>query len=268
MNNKFSEPINTNHNILPLYIDDGGDGGLPVVFLHSLAGHTGHWAAPLAHLRPHRRAIALDWRGHGRSGLPADEDFSIPALVADVTAAVDRLGLNRFALVAHSAGAVIALAYASRYPDRVAGLLLVDPAGDARQEVPAEQAEAFMEALASAAYAETIEGYWQPILAGSQPEVAEQLLNDLRTTSPRTVLGAFRALWDYDVTTDVQQYRGPASLIITPLNTGPGSLATLRPDWPVEVIEGTGHWLHLDRPEQFQLMLDSFLATLVQPVRN
>lgn len=30
--------------------------------------------------------------------------------------------------------------------------------------------------------------------------------------------------------------------------------------WPAEVIEGTGHWLHLDRPEQFNRILDDFLA--------
>jgi pimeloyl-ACP methyl ester carboxylesterase len=142
-----SRAINTNCNILPLYADDGGEGGLPVLFLHSLAGHSEHWLALLDHLRPFRRAVALDWRGHGRSGLPAEEDFSVPTLVAEVAAAIDQLGLNRFALVGHSAGGVIALAYASRYPDRVAGLLLVDPSGDARQQVPAEQAEAFNSTL-------------------------------------------------------------------------------------------------------------------------
>ena len=78
------------------------------------------WSALLEHLRPFRRAVALDWRGHGRSGLPAEEDFSLPTLAAEVAAAIDRLGLDRFALVGHSAGGVIALAYASRYPDRVA----------------------------------------------------------------------------------------------------------------------------------------------------
>ena len=45
-----------------LYVDDGGEGGMPVVFLHSYAGSTTHWAAQLAHLRPQRRALAIDLR--------------------------------------------------------------------------------------------------------------------------------------------------------------------------------------------------------------
>jgi pimeloyl-ACP methyl ester carboxylesterase len=262
--NQFSETVKSSRHIQPLYADDGGEGGLPVVFLHSLAGHSGHWSAPLDHLRPGRRAIALDWRGHGRSGVPAEEDFSAPTLVADVAAAIDRLGLNRFALVGHSAGGVIALAYAGRHPHQVAGLLLVDPSGDARQQVPAEKGEAFLARLDSAGYTETVEGHWRSILTGSPPDVADRVLNDLRATSPRTVRGVFRALWEYDdLAADAQRYQGPVRLVATPLNSGPGSLIHLRPDWPVEIVEGTGHWLHVDRPEQFNHVLDDFLASLM-----
>ena len=51
-----------------LYADDGGIGGLlPVVFLHSSADNVSLWSTQLEHLRPKRHAVALDWRGHGRS---------------------------------------------------------------------------------------------------------------------------------------------------------------------------------------------------------
>ncbi len=88
------------------------------------------------------------------------------------------------------------------------------------------------------------------------------MLTDLRTTSPGTVRGVLRTLLAYDLTAEVGQYQGPARLVVTPLNTGPGSLIQLRPDWPAEVVEETGHWLHLDRPDQFQKVLDEFLASL------
>src|SRR5438552_1325242 len=41
-----------------LHVDDGGSGGPPVVFVHSFAGSSAHWASQLAHLRPRRRAGA------------------------------------------------------------------------------------------------------------------------------------------------------------------------------------------------------------------
>uniref|UniRef100_UPI003083F334 alpha/beta fold hydrolase n=1 Tax=Myxococcus vastator TaxID=2709664 RepID=UPI003083F334 len=60
-----------------LNVDDGGVGGLPVVFVHSSAGNTTHWAAQLSHLRKRQRAVALDLRGHGKSELPRDGGFTV-----------------------------------------------------------------------------------------------------------------------------------------------------------------------------------------------
>ena len=63
-----------------IYIDDGGDGSLSVVFVHSLAGNTQQWSAQLSHIRTTRRAIALDLRGHGQSLPPADGDYAIESI--------------------------------------------------------------------------------------------------------------------------------------------------------------------------------------------
>src|SRR5690349_8502589 len=58
-----------------IFVDDGGDGGLPVVFLHSFGGSSNHWASQLDHLRHHRRALAIDLRGHGKSARPKNLDY-------------------------------------------------------------------------------------------------------------------------------------------------------------------------------------------------
>jgi pimeloyl-ACP methyl ester carboxylesterase len=57
-----------------LHVDEGGTGGLPVVFVHSFSGSTVHWSEQLAHLRSERRAVALDLRGHGQSDPPEGDD--------------------------------------------------------------------------------------------------------------------------------------------------------------------------------------------------
>ena len=125
-----------------LYVDDGGPSSSiePVLFVHSLAGSTTQWAAQLAHLRPRRRAVALDLRGHGRSTEPADGTYAIPAITRDVAAVADALDLQRFILVGHSAGGAVAVASAAELADRIAGLLLVDPNGDQRLLPPRSSA--------------------------------------------------------------------------------------------------------------------------------
>src|SRR3712207_4302400 len=180
---------------------------LPVVFLHSSAGNASQWSAQLEHLRPRRRAVALEWRGHGRSGSPADGDYSFPAMAADVNEAVDRLGIERFVLVGHSGGGLVALEYAADRQERVAGLLLADPAGDARQ-VPSEQMEPLLAGLASDAYAQTIGQYWEFLLTGSDAAVRERVMADLRSTPKEAVVGFFRAHREYDPLRALRRYGG------------------------------------------------------------
>lgn len=242
-----------------LAADDGGSGdGLPVVFLHSLAGNMGQWQAQLAHVRRSRRAVALDWRGHGRSGAPEPADWSMEAMAEDVAAAVERLGLRRFVLVGHSAGGLVAAFYAARHPERVAGLFLLDPAGDTRR-IPAEMIDPFLAALQGDAYASTIEGYWRNI-AGTNAAVRDRLMADLRATPRATVAGVFAALRDTDVDAALQGYRGPRLAVVTPANNGPFSLHNVDRSLPHQIVTGTAHWIQLEKPDEVNRLLDGFIA--------
>jgi pimeloyl-ACP methyl ester carboxylesterase len=249
-----------------LAVDDGGEGGLPVVLVHSLAGNAGHWQAQLAHLRRTRRALALDLRGHGGSDVPDGGDYAIEALAGDVAAVVDGIGLDRFALVGHSLGGGVALAYAGMHPERVDRLLLLDSIADGTQ-LPAEQTESFLAALDSPAYTATIEGYWTTI-SGSDPAVRARLLADLRTTPRDTVQGGLRAVSRFDPKPALAAYSGPALAVVTPTNDYPFSLHRLGGGMPHEVVEGTGHWIQLDRPEEVSRILERFLELPAQPSRD
>jgi pimeloyl-ACP methyl ester carboxylesterase len=251
---KMSSPI--------LNVDDGGSGGLPVIFVHSLAGNTSHWRDQLEHLRKVRRAVALDLRGHGNSESPKDGDFSIESLASDIDVVADELGLKRFVLVGHSSGGTVAIAYASSHPEKVAGLFLADPAGDVRK-VPTEQANQLMRALESDSYSRAIEDYYGMLLVGSRPEVREKVIQDLRNTPRETVIGVFKSTLRYDPLTPLQLYKGPKLSVYTSLNDAPFSLHNLDTDLHHIQVIGTGHWLQMDKPEEFNRILDDFL-TLVE----
>jgi pimeloyl-ACP methyl ester carboxylesterase len=248
--------------VVRLYVDDGGRGRVPVVLLHSLAGRSGQFAALLEYLRRSRRAVALDLRGHGRSPAPADGDYAIPAMARDVAAAVDDLALQRFVLVGHSMGGLVAVAYADQHPERVAALLLLDPAGDARL-VPTDVMSPFLAALDSD-YTATIEEYWESILAGSRPTVRDSVMADLRATPRATVTGIFRALLEFDPGDALRRYDRPMLSIITHLNEGPTTLHALLPALPTIRVTGTGHWLQMDKPAEINAAIDEFLGTVVR----
>jgi pimeloyl-ACP methyl ester carboxylesterase len=240
-----------------LAVEDGGTGPA-VVFLHSLAGNAAQWSAQLDHVRKTRRAVAPDLRGHGRSDPPADRDYTIDAHARDVGLLADALGLERFALVGHSFGGGVALAFAAQQPARVTHLVLADPIGDGTQ-TPEAEVRPFVEALDSPAYTETIEGYWSSI-AGSDGAVLERLLADLRGTPRETVVRGLHAVMAFDPKPALATYRGPTLAIITPSNDFPYSMHRLGAGIPHRVIEGTGHWLQMERPAEFNRILDQFLG--------
>lgn len=176
-----------------IHVDDGGAGGVPVVFVHSFAGSGAHWAGQLAHLRPTRRAVALDLRGHGQSTPPATGVYEVDSLAGDIAAVVDGLGLDRFVLVGHSMGGAAAIAYAGAHPDRVAGLVMVGTPGQS----PPEQAKQVMAAMESD-YEKTSGDYWKRLLTGARPEVEAQVRGDMARVPREAGMAMIRAIFEYD----------------------------------------------------------------------
>lgn len=62
----------------------------------------------------------------------------------------------------------------------------------------------------------------------------------------------------------LQRYRGPKLAVITSENDKPYDLHMLSPEMPHKVVPGTSHWLHMDKPEEFDRILDEFLTDTVR----
>jgi pimeloyl-ACP methyl ester carboxylesterase len=236
-----------------LYVDDGGSGGVPVVFIHSFAGDTTHWTEQLKHLRKTRRAIALDLRGHGQSQPPANGDYSIDGLKADVTAVVDTLKLDRFVLVGHSMGGPAAIAYAAANPSKVAGLVLVASAAKA----PPEMAKDVIDSLEKD-FGTVYAGYADTLLAGAQQDVAAKIRKGMLAVDQKTAMTIIKVLFAHDPLPGLKQYPGPKLAIITSEGDTPMDLHN-QTHLPHMAIEDTGHWPQMDKPDEFNRVLEEFL---------
>ncbi len=109
--------------------DEGPRDGFPVVLLHGSNASVQTWEPWVKALTPTYRVITFDFPGHGLSSPVASRDYTRSAYVKVTEAVVARLGLKRFALGGNSMGGGVAFAYAHAHPDQIAGLILVDAAG-------------------------------------------------------------------------------------------------------------------------------------------
>ena len=107
--------------------------GSPVILLHGGLGHSGNWGYQIPVLINNGyRAIVIDSRGHGRSTRD-ERPYSYELMASDVSAVMDKLSLEKAALVGWSDGACTALVLASKTPRRVKGVFFfacnMDPSG-------------------------------------------------------------------------------------------------------------------------------------------
>ncbi|HUD16079.1 MAG TPA: alpha/beta hydrolase, partial [Acidimicrobiales bacterium] len=106
---------------------EGPADGRPVVFLHGFPQTSWSWHRQIdAAAADGYRAFAFDQRGYSSGARPPHvEDYRIDALVADVLAVADTQGMDRFDLVGHDWGAMVAWVLAARHPERIRTLTAV-----------------------------------------------------------------------------------------------------------------------------------------------
>lgn len=223
----------------------GGSGEM-IVFLHADAGSAEQWQDVISLVTRDFQTLALDFRGHGASDAARDVDYSFSARAEDVMAVANHLGWQKFLVVAHSGGAAVALALAGKYPDRIHGLLLIDPPIDPRG-VLKEVVNSMVAGLSGGESLSYLKQYYLSI-SGADRCVQERILNETDATIPASRAGVGKAWAEWDAAAALDAYQGPLKILGTDINDGPYALYALRPDIPHEVIHGTGHWLQIERP--------------------
>jgi pimeloyl-ACP methyl ester carboxylesterase len=224
--------------------------------VHGNGANLEQWRAQLDHLRPSRRAVAFDLRGMEKSDLPANGDYSVAAMADDVEAVADALHLKRFVIVGHSYGGAVVAMYAAKHPERVAGVVFADAAGNV--SITDEQAQKFF-AVMRKDKNKFVRQWFAPILKGSKPEVQNAVFESEDKTPVDVIASALDGLRHIDMRALIAAYPGPKLAIAAADIESPSSLHVQFPDIPVRKISGTGHWLMMDKPDEFNAILDDFL---------
>lgn len=255
-----------------LYYETAG-AGEPVVFIHGNAGDLRHWDLQFEALADEFRVIRYDVRGFGRSTEPVpDVPFSH---YGDLVAALDHLDVERAHVVGWSMGSGIAIDFALAFPERTASLISVGPwvngfTSDATRELLSQMGAVFRagreEGSEAAVAAWMSASFWvstvrdpeagdrfrriaaaQSFLpsAGPNPRVDLRPAAVDRTeeiSAPTLIVTA-----EYDIPADVEV----ADLLE---RTVPGAQRVTMP--------GTGHLMHMERPDEFNSVLRDFVRTV------
>ncbi|RLS79576.1 MAG: alpha/beta fold hydrolase [Planctomycetota bacterium] len=245
-------------------------GGLPLLLLHAFPLDHSMWErqAPLA---DSLRLIAPDQRGFGASrGSPPQ---SIEQLADDAVALLDALHVAAPAVVCGvSMGGYVAQHVATRHPDRVAALVLVDTKLEAdtpearagRADLAAKVGRLGPSILADAMVPRLLAAA-TPAPAADRADVEDLLRRTITTQPVDTIQAALAALGARpDMTDAMRRVRVPTLLVvgaedaITPPACMEAAMQVL-PGARLLVVPGAGHMTPLERPDVFNASLLEFL---------
>lgn len=260
-----------------------GGSGPDLVAIHgALTTHHDWLTGPAGELSAGHRVTLVDRPGHGGSRRP--RFAGTPRDQADqIAEGMDRLGIARALVLAHSFGGAVALALAERHGERVAGLVLVAPIAfpEARllehlmlapRAVPIAgpilswlaqrsrvdrtmlefaQREMFRPAAVPAHWRETFP--WAEVLDGDAMVFEGE---DAAAMLPLSPAGTFDLP---RIQLPVRVLSGTSDRVVRPEQQGE-ALARLLPDAASTVIPGAGHMLHHSHPEAVLAAVAEFAA--------
>lgn len=183
---------------------------------------TPSWGPWIQNLSRHRTLLRYDPRGCGLSDRELPGDLTLDALVSDMEAAVDTIGIDRFALIGSSQGGAVSVAYAARHPERVTHLVLC--AAFVRGPLvrdPGPQQQVMVDAMCAL----VAEGWWHENPAFRQMFTSQffpaasreqaEAFNDLQrqSTSPAHALRLVRAFAALDARAALPGIRCPTLVL-------------------------------------------------------
>jgi pimeloyl-ACP methyl ester carboxylesterase len=289
----------TSHDGTKLHVEELGSGPC-LVFAHGFSLTQDAWHYQRRDLPDRFRCVFFDQRGHGRSGQPRRDDYSLEALARDLRAVLDWTGEERVVVVAHSMGGMATLKFAELFPeelgDRVAGLALVgstylDTVRGMTAAVTARGAYRAQRALITGAFrfmgqdpvrANQLRrrgsdlGYLGTRLFGfgSEPSPSQVAFIDrtLAGTDVEVWAKVFPSLIDFDLSEVLETLRLPALIAvgdkdrITP-PTAARHMAEKIPGARLLVLEDAGHCAFLEEHEVFDAELAAFASEVLDQAR-
>lgn len=224
----------------------------PVVFMHGVGGNHHLFDPELAEFRSGGKVLAFDQRGCGGSADAPRGNYDLDVRVKDLSMVLDVLRLEQVVLVGHGTGVQVVARWAERNPDRVMGLVLVNPvSGDAEAARVAD--------LPDSELRPAIDRWLESLLREARPETKEKVLASVQVAR----LPAMRAMLvdaaANDLPASLSAYPGPVLVLAAPGELVPGPL---RPGIEVRRLTGGSHWSPLDAADEVNAAMREFLRPI------
>jgi len=264
---------------------DVGTGDEAVLLIHGMAGSSETWRAVIPQLSRKYRVVAPDLLGHGQSAKPRG-DYSLGAFAVWLRDLLDELGISRATIIGQSLGGGVAMQFVYQHPDYCRRLILISSGGLGPDVgwtlrlLSAPGAELILPVIAP-----------RPILTAGNKLRSWFGAAGIRSPRGAEMWSAYSSLSDAETRQaflrtlrSVVDHRGQAVSALNRLHMASHlpimaiwgdqdriipvdhayAAQTARPDSRLEVLEGVGHFPHVERPSEVVDLIEDFINTTSQ----
>ena len=237
-----------------------GKGEEALVLIHGWSSNLDFWRGSAAELAKRNRVINIDLPGHGKSDKP-ETTYSMDYFARAVDAVMTDAGVKRGVLMGHSMGTPIARQFYRKYPEKTLAIVIVD--GSLRPFGNKKLAEGLIAGLRGPNFRDV----GQQMFAGmSGPSLSTELQQQIQasfTNTPQHVaVSAMEQMFD-DSIWGLDTIKVPVLAVMAKSPFWPPDteqfFRSIAPKLDFQMWEGVGHFLHMEKPKQFNDAVIAFL---------
>lgn len=243
-----------------IHYDLTGTGPTALIFVHGWLGNTGWWDNQLKYFENKYAIVRLDLAGHGKSG-KSRQNWTAELYADDIRAVANNINSQKLILVGHSMSGPFVLE-ASHSLSKVIAIVLVDTLKDPDQQLTYEQADEFLFTPYKKDFKAAVENILPIYLftKDTPNQISSQLQNEFLKFDGSLAAKMIEPLYRMDVAEVAKSVKVPVrSINSDPAPTNAGSIRKYIHDFDYVTIPGTGHYPMLEKPEEFNRLLEEIL---------
>ncbi len=242
-----------------------GEGSPALIFIHGWMCDQTFWSAQVDAFASTNTVVTVDIAGHGLSGTNR-EGWPLLAFGGDVQAVVEHLDLDEAVLIGHSMGGSTALEAARLMPDRVIGVVAVDSLQDADAKYDPDQLNTALASYEKDFAGTCLQFTTSMFLENADPALVERVTTDMCDASPEIAIALLREFFNYELGPALAAVNVPVRYINADMYpTNPEVNQKYNPDFSGFIVPNVGHFLMMEKPEEFNELLKQVVENLGQP---
>ncbi|VFA42287.1 alpha/beta fold hydrolase [Chryseobacterium indologenes] len=246
-----------------IYYKESGSGKTALIFVHGWLGNSTWWDHQQEYFDHKYHVIQMDLAGHGKSD-SSRQNWTSGSYADDIKAVADDIGSSEIILIGHSMSGAYVLEAALKIPN-VKAVVLIDTLKNLDESYTEEQIEQTLTYYRKD-FKDAVENFLPQHLFAEQtpPAIREKIQHEFLRNEPELAVDLLSPLYKTDSKDIAKHLKVPVVAINSDASpTHRDANRKYFKEYDYVTIEGVGHYPMLEKPEEFNILLENAIKNLI-----